>query len=327
MEELKYVTNVDANALEQQEENLKRRQSAQAVVSFDPRNYLDLKLANGETTKTVKVRLLPSSPTDGNVFFDIRTHSMKVDTEIARSGFKSFICLNDPHVGEGKKCPICEKTEELFKKASEARNEGNEALSKTYYKEACSLKSKRTYIVRVIDRDHEDEGVKFWRFNENSLGEGVYDKLMNLYKTRKREYEEAGRGSYNIFDLYNGKDINVTVSKSLIPDGKGGMKEKTALNITDASLETPLSRDIEKANSWINDPKTWKDVYSNKTEDYLRLVVEGKIPFYDREKGTYVEKVVYDKNIKNEQEKIASQILLENKQEVVNDVADDDLPF
>ena len=324
MEEKSYVMNVDVDALEHQDEIIKRKNFTQQQFAFNPKNYLDLKLQKDETSKTIKVRLLPSSPTDGNVFFAIRTHSMKVDTEIAKSGFKSFICLVDPHIGK-ERCPICAKSKELFEKANKERSEGNEALSKTYYKEACSLKSKITYIVRVIDREHEDEGVKFWRFNENSLGEGVYDKLMNLYKIRKKEYEDAGRGSYNIFDLYNGKDININITKTLIPDGRGGMKEKTALNITDASIESPLSKDVEKANEWINDPKTWKDVYSNKTEEYLQLVVDGKIPFYSREEGKYVEKKAFDAEQKIKEEEAAAEILRETSAYV--EESEDKLPF
>ena len=324
MEDMNYVMNVDAIALEKQDEFLKKKNVTHQQFAFNPKNYLDLKLQKDEQSKTLRVRLLPSSPTDGNVFFAIRTHSMKVDTEIAKSGFKSFICLNDPHIGK-ERCPICDKSKELFEKANKERNEGNDALSKTYYKEACSLKSKITYIVRVIDRDHEEEGVKFWRFNENSLGEGVYDKLMNLYKIRKKEYEDAGRGSYNIFDLYNGKDININITKTLIPDGRGGMKEKTAFNITDASIESPLSNDIAKANEWINDPKTWKDVYSNKTEEYLQLVVDGKIPFYSREEGKYVEKKAFDANAKIAEEEAASEIL--QLKEYKYDEIDENLPF
>lgn len=319
-----YVMNVDAKALELQDENFKKPLENRVNFNFDPKNYLNLKLKPNETYKTVRVRLLPASATDGNVFFAIKTHSMKVSTDVAKSGFKSFICLNDEHV-TANSCPICDKSAELMSKANEARREGNENLSKSYYKEACSLKSKRTYIVRVIDRDNEDEGVKFWRFNENSLGEGVYDKLMNLYKTRKKEYSDAGMGEYNIFDLYKGRDINININKNMIPDGHGGMKEKLALNITDSSLETPLSIDIKKANDWINDPKTWKDVYSNKSEDYLKLIVEGKVPYYNRETGKYVEKVVFDTNVKKEEEMAANEILIENN--TTDFISDNDLPF
>ena len=244
MEDLKFKSvNVDAKALEEQNESLKKPRDEYQngkKLSFDPKNYLDLKLKEHEATKTVKVRFLPISSTDGTVFFDIITHSLKVDKEVAKSGFKSYVCLDDEKADSNEECPICKKSRELFDKAAEARKEGNEVLSKSLFKEACSLKKKRTFITRVIDRDHEDEGVKFWRFNGNSKGGGVYDKLWTLNKTRAQEALEDGEENYSIFDLYNGKDIIINVSKSLIPDGHGGVKETIAYNITDSGNRKPL---------------------------------------------------------------------------------------
>lgn len=342
-EKVKFAgVNTDAKALEEQNEKLKKSNTDsqnQKKTSFDPKNYLDLKLKEHEATKTVKVRFLPISATDGTVFYEIITHALKVDKEIAKSGFKSYVCLNSKNIDSNEECPICKKSKELFDKAAQARTEGNNALSKSLFKEACSLKKKRTFITRVIDRDHEDEGVKFWRFNENSKGEGVYDKLMSLFKTRKEEAIEEGEEDYNIFDLYNGKDIIINISKSLIPDGFGGVKETIAYNITDSGIRKPLSKDIEKANMWLNDPKTWKDVYSLKNAQYLELVVDGKIPVYDKDLGKFVEKTEYDAQTKKEEEAAATEILKENgvqtsavATEVVNnDVVDvndvDDLPF
>ena len=334
--------NIDAKALEEQNENLKKPKNDfqnQKKVSFDPKNYLDLKLKEHEATKMVKIRFLPISASDSTVFFNITTHALKVDKEIAKSGFKSYVCLNDEKVDSKEECPICKKSKELFDKSAKARQEGNEALAKSLFKEACSLKKKTTFITRVIDRDHEDEGVKFWRFNENSKGEGIYDKLISLYETRKKESLEDCGEEYNIFDLYDGKDIIITVSKSKIPDGFGGMKDTIAYNITDSGNKKPLSKDIDKANSWLNDEKTWKDVYSNKSSEYLELVVNGKIPVYDKELGKYVEKTENDTQQKKIEEQAASEVLKETynvnnnfDEEVVNketlvDTDEDDLPF
>ena len=172
------------------------------------------------------------------------------------------------------------------------------------------MKKKITYITRVIDRDHEEEGVKFWRFNENSRGEGIYDVLNDLDKTRAQEALEEGEKGYSIFDLYNGKDIIINVKKAQIPDGFGNMKDITSYNITDGGNRKPLSKDVEKANSWLNDKKTWKDVYSLKTADYLELVVEGKVPVFNRELGKFVDKEESDKK-EEEAKKIASEILMD----------------
>lgn len=335
--------NIDAKVLEEQNENLKKpneKIQSQKKVSFDPKNYLDLNLKDHEATKTVKVRFLPISASDSTVFFYITTHALKVDKEIAKSGFKSYVCLNDEKVESTEECPICKKSKELFDMSAKARQEGNEALSKSLFKEACSLKKKRTFIVRVIDRDNEEEGVKFWRFNENSKGEGIYDKLMSLYNTRKQESLDEGEDGYNIFDLYEGKDIIINVSKSQIPDGFGGIKDTKSYNITDSGNRKPLSKDIEKANSWLNDEKTWKDVYSNKTADYLELVVNGKIPVYNKELGMYVEKTENEVQQKKIEEDAANEILkanyvssekktveIVNKDEPSGIDTEDDLPF
>ena len=92
MEELKFsAVNIDAKALEEQNENLKKGNTdlqSQRRTSFDPKNYLDLKLKEHEATKTVKVRFLPISASDGTVFFDIITHALKVDKKKKKSGFK-----------------------------------------------------------------------------------------------------------------------------------------------------------------------------------------------------------------------------------------------
>ena len=99
MSEINYESvNIDAKVLEEQNENLKKpKESLQNTqkISFDPKNYLDLRLKDHEATKTVKVRFLPISASDSTVFFDITTHALKVDKEIAKSGFKSYVCLND----------------------------------------------------------------------------------------------------------------------------------------------------------------------------------------------------------------------------------------
>jgi len=336
MNEIKFAAvNVDAKALEEQNEKFKKQKNdlqGTKKISFDPKNYLDLRLKEHETSKTVKVRLLPISATDGTVFFDIITHSLMVDKEVAKSGFKTYVCLDDPKTESKEECPICKKSKELFEKAAQARKEGNEALSKSLYKQACSLKKKRTFITRVIDRDHEEEGVKFWRFNENSQGKGIYDILMTLYETRKEEAKEDGEENYSIFDLYNGKDIIINVVKSLIPNGFGGMKETIAYNITDSGNRKPLSKDVAKANSWLNDEKTWKDVYANKTADYLTLVVDGKVPVYSKEEGKFVERKENDLQTKKIEEEAASEILMSryNTNDDANveiDPTEDDLPF
>ena len=124
MAELKYEgVNADVKALEEQNENIKKSNTVNQTtkkMSFDPKNYLDLKLGENENEKTLKIRLLPISATDSTIFFEIITHALKVDKEIAQSGFKSYVCLNDEKIKTEESCPICNKSKKLFEDADKA---------------------------------------------------------------------------------------------------------------------------------------------------------------------------------------------------------------
>lgn len=324
------IINTSGNAIEEQWNARQNGGNNAPLSTFDPKIYLNTKLDDGVNEKIVRIRILPVSNTDSNIFLRLRTHSLKVDHEVAKNGFKSFICLNDEHVGSTEKyaCPLCNKAQELFDKAKEYREKGDNNLSLTLFKQACSFKYKYTYIVRVIDRDHEDEGVKFWRFNENSKGEGCYDKLMAIYNTR-REQKPDGT-FYNIFDLMEGRDIVLTIKR--VFDTKGNDTGKSSINITDGNFSKPLSQDIEQANAWINDQKKWSDAYRIKDANYMAIVADGKIPVKNRETGQYVAKdVLVAKKAQQEAEQtaMAQQILAENtatQQEVAKD-DEEPLPF
>ena len=41
---------------------------------------------------------------------------------------------------------------------------------------------------------------------------------------------------------------------------------------------------------WIYDEKKWQDVFSTKPYEYLSLISQMKTPWYDREKGKWVDK-------------------------------------
>ena len=239
---------------------------------------------------------------------------------ISKSGYKSFICLDDPHLDQDSlkpKCPLCAKADELF---AESKKETNEVVRKTLFKSACSYKTKETFVVRVIDRDHEDEGVKFWRFNAHSDGTGCYDKLMDIYENRKQESIEAGDDEpYNVFDLNNGKDFIITLK--LNPS-----TNKTSIEIGDAGRGTPLSDDYEKAMSWINDEKTWNDIYAAKSHEYIQIVANGEIPLFSKDEQKWIAR---PKDNKEDEEniQIATSVLNEKPQVVNKEEEDDDLPF
>lgn len=305
------INNTSIDAIEAQYRNSRNNHDDnQGKFNFDPKLYLDTQLPNDVNEKTLRIRILPVSGTDPNIFMVLRTHSLKVPTEIANSGFKSFVCLNDSHIEnkDADGCPLCKKSQELFNLANERRSEGKEEESKTIFKQACSFKAKNTYIVRVIDRAKEAEGPKFWRFNENSKGEGIYDKLITIFNARKEPKPDGTM--YNIFDLVDGKDLVLTIKRTFTKDGKS--TDKSSINIVDANFPTPLSSDIDQANRWINDEKKWTDAYSIRHSDYLSIVAEGKIPVRNKVTGKYEGRDTINSEKKKQEEeanKVAQEIL------------------
>lgn len=261
---------------------------ARKKSDFDVKNYLNTKLEKGEDERNITIRILPVSNEDGNFRLAIKTHNLKVNKRIAKSGFKSFLCLNDPQVSDyspNVHCPICEKAKYYIKEAGKYYDTDN-AKSKALYRKGCSLQAKTTYIVRVIERGKESDGVKFWRFNENTQGKGIYDALISLYKQRKSEMEEEGIENYNIFDLDNGRDIVLNLKRTKRADGQEGV----AIQINDKSVNKPLTNDIELGNKWINDAKKWYNAYTVKSPDYMEIVADDMIPWFDRGIGRYVPK-------------------------------------
>lgn len=329
-----FNANVSGAAIEQSMENAQRMITKKN--DFDAKNYLDTKLGN-ELERNIVIRILPVSNEDGNFRIAVKTHNLKVNHHIASSGFKSFLCLNDPQVPDydpSVKCPLCEKSNYYFDEARKCR-ETEPEKSKALFVKACSLKSKTTYIVRVIERGKENEGVKFWRFNENTQGKGIYDSLIALYKQRKDDMAEAGVENYNIFDLDNGRDIVLNLKKTVRADGKEGV----AIQITDKSINKPLTTDVNQGNAWINDVKRWYNAYTVKSAEYLSIVAEDKIPFYDKNNGVLLAKTEQDfkdfeakKAENNAAAEAASEILKEKQYQQPNlpennDDDDTNLPF
>lgn len=303
--------NVNPELIEEQEKRLTTKNEFKRKFEFDEKNYLNLRLNPGETSRQVVVRILPVSSTDGHPFLVLHTHSLKVCQEISKSGFKSFICLNDEHLRDDHPdgCPLCNKSEELL---AECRKETDPVINKALYKSAMQFKPKQTFIARVIERGHENEGVKFWRFNAHSDGQGYYDQLMKLYHLRDDESKKATGEPYNIFDLINGKDI--VISLSYDPNTK-----KTSGTIADSGFQTPLSKDNNKISEWVNDKKQWHDIYASKSFDYLKIVADGDIPFYNKETSSWETK-------KKEQSETVSETF-DTWQKNAEATEETDLPF
>ena len=266
--------------------------------SFNEKNYLNVRLdeQNGEKSKTLTIRLLPMDLETGNPFVKVHTHNVRVPKEVSKSGYKSYICLSKnkdiDHEKYGNKCPFCELNQAAYQ---ESVKEPDPIKKKNFQDISIANKSRESVIVRCIERGKEDEGVKFWKFNVRSDKTDPYNTILKLYQLRKEAAEKKGK-TENILDIYEGRDLNVTITA----------EGTSAPQIVDDSDRSPLSENEEQMRAWIYDEKKWQDVFSTKPYEYLSLISQMKIPWYDREQGMWVEKV-------NDTDKAAKKAEMEEK--------------
>lgn len=298
--------NIDAESVISQNE--KESYSApKNKTEFNPKNYLNARLTNGETSKKLKIRLLPFSPDGGTPFQKVFIHTVKVNKENGQ-GWRTFVCPT--HNKKGDKCPFCETSEQ----AKQLRlKTSNEVEKKKYGEIEFMNRAKEAWIVRCIERDHEEDGVKFWLFNASRKKDGVYDKIINLFLERMQEAKEEGT-TYNIFDVNNGKDLIINLTKD--------SNNKTVVQVADASRESPLSNDYEKAESWIKDSKKWDEVYTVKPYDYMAIIVQGGIPVFDKEQKKYVDKAELDEHNEKAKEEEIKENYTEQKKDFTQFVED-----
>jgi len=128
------------------------------------------------------------------------------------------------------------------------------------------------YVVKVIDRERPEEGVKFWRFNHDYRKEGIYDKIIGVLNALKKDvtHPETGR---DLVLTINRNQTNVPVVSAV------------------ASLDpSPLSENAEEAKAWLSDSRTWEDVYSVRSYEYLEIIVKGGIPVWSSEDKKFIDK-------------------------------------
>lgn len=270
-------------------------------TQFDAKNYLNARLTGAETEKTLTIRLLPFSETETSPFKKVYMHTVKVNKEVAPSGWKTFVCpvFNKREgVSMGNACPFCETSA----KAKELKQNALDEPTKKKYGEVEFInKVKEMWIVRCIDRDREEDGVKFWMFSNSKKRDGVFDKIMNLANQRAASAARKGN-TYSIFDLNNGEDLIVTLKRT--SDGK------TNIQVIDEGVPSPLSENTELGMKWIKDEKKWDEVYVVKPYDYMAIIAGGGVPVYDKELGKYVDKMeVAAMKEEAKQESIAENLL------------------
>lgn len=257
------------------------------VSSFDAKNYLNTRLADGETEKTLTIRLLPMDLKTGNPFVIIHTHNVKVPQSLVKTGekpFKTYICLSKSadidHEKFGYNCPFCELNKKAY---NESTKTTDPVIKKNYQEISLANLSRESVICRCIERGKENEGVKFWKFNLRNDKTDPYNQILKLVNLRRENAEKKGKVE-NILDIYNGRDLSITFTE-------GGTSAPT---IVDDSDRTPLSENENQMKEWIYDEKKWQDVFTCKPYEYLNLVAQMKTPWFDRDNNVWVDKEEFD---------------------------------
>jgi hypothetical protein len=272
--------------LEQYEKNNRAASGNANKVSQEERlqKFFTTILPKGAKSGEKRIRILPPQNPGESPFVEVYFHEILVDG--------SWVKLYDP-AQEGKRSPLNEVYEGLMMTQLEA----DKALAREY-------RSRKFYIVKVIDRENEQHGVKFWRFKHNFKNEGVFDKIFPLFNKKG-----------DITDVTEGRDLIITLGVSKSNNGK----DYTTITSIIPEDITPLSTDKTIQDSWVNDDLVWSDVYSKKSEEYLEMVAKGEVPKWDS-----VEK----KWVSGSEENI---ILMQQTVPVVDlqedDISDDELPF
>ena len=240
--------------LAQYEKNKQSASGNNNKISSEDRmkRYFTTVLPKGSKGEERRIRILPTK--DGSSpFVEVYFHEVQVDGK--------WVKLYDPKQ-EGKRSPLNEVCEGLMMTGSDADRE----LARNY-------RSRKFYIVKVIDRDHENDGVKFWRFKHNHKGDGIMDKVFPIFRNKG-----------DITNTENGRDL--ILSLALTKAGTG--KEYTTVNSVIPEDAGPLHTDVNISKTWTDDELTWSDVYSKKDENYLELVARGEAPRWDSDQKKYV---------------------------------------
>ena len=283
------IPNVNFDELVQIEQNQYVKKE-QKTTNFDAKNYLDTRLKKGELKKEIKIRLLPNPNEPGfSPFIKVQTHTLsKLPEAISKSGFKSYICLENSNVDAekfGKKCPFCELRRTAY---NESVKETDPAKKKALQELSINNIPRETVIMRVIERGKENEGPKFWKVNISRRGDDAYSLIKNLAERLHKEGLENGVEE-NLYDSFKGRDIILTISGS-----DNAKDNKTTITVTQALSQSPISKEEALMSSWIYDEKKWNDVFAVKPYEYLSIISKGEIPWFDRETGKWVSKAVVD---------------------------------
>jgi len=261
------MSSLDA-MMKQYETNATSSNKKRKSTKYDENNYFGTRLKEGVNSAQMKVRILSAG--EESPFVEIHGHKKLVDGK-----YRTFVC---PKHEKGENCPFCEARELLL---AEGTPESK--------KEAGQYGAKKMYVVKLIDRENPEHGVKFWRFNHHYKNAGTWDKIVAAAKV-------LPEGS-NPFSSEAGRDMIISITR----DGKNSLV--SGINFDFA--ETPLSSDSEQAAAWMASANelTWNDVYSVKPYEYLEIVVRGGSPYWQKnangEGGKWIDKATLTEGSSN----------------------------
>jgi hypothetical protein len=243
------------SVLAQYEKNSTSSSSQKTNISQEDRlkKYFSAILQKNEKSASRRIRILPTK--DGSSpFVEVWYHETQVNGQ--------WVKLYDPEKNDNERSPLTEVYNELI---STGKKEDKELASQ--------YRSRLFYIVKVIDRDNEQDGVKFWRFKHNYKQEGVLDKILPIWKAKG-----------DVTNAEKGRDLIIELTRAKTPQGK----EYTVIQTIMYDDPQPLHEDKAIMEGWIQDELTWNDVYSKKPVEYLEAVAVGETPIWSSELKKYV---------------------------------------
>lgn len=292
------TTSLDA-VLAQYEKNKNVSQSSGNRMSQEDRlkRYFTTALPKGTKSGEKRIRILPTA--DGSSpFTEVWFHNVQVQGK--------WVKLYDPGKNSdgsptGERSPLSE-VEEALKLAGDAQSK---ELARQY-------RSSKFYIVKVIDRDKEEDGVKFWRFKHNWRGDGPLDKIIPIWKNKG-----------DITNPQEGRDLLLILQAVPLPSGRG---EYTTISSVMYDDPEPLSSETTQSDEWIkaSSEVNWTDVYSQRPVEYLEAIANGVDPVWDNE----LKKYVYDTPTKKTESTTEVSTPTQNVVDPqTGQKADEDLPF
>ena len=229
-------------------------QGRQSISQEDRlKRYFTTYLPKGTSSGQKRVRILPT-PDGSSPFKEVWYHEVQIDGKWTK--------LYDPGKNDGERSPLTEVYEELISTGKESDKD----LARQY-------RPRKFYIVKLIDRDNEDHGPKFWRFKDNYKQEGILDKIIPIWKAKG-----------DVTDANEGRDLMVELSKAKTPKGIEYTVVQTVMYDDPCAIHT----DESQMKEWMTNELTWQDVYAQKPVEYLEAIARGETPVWSTDLKKYV---------------------------------------